>query len=216
MKNPSHIRTRRKAMWDTKALTKMALLAAVGFLLQRLDVPLPFLPPWLKMDVAEIPVLLGGFTMGPMAAVIIELVKNALSLPLTKTGGVGEVANFLLGLALVFPASMIYRKKPTRKQAIIGLAIGTLALTVIGVILNYAVLMPFYINVMFGGSAQKLIDFAAAANPNLNSLWMICLFGIAPFNIIKGIFLSVVTLLMYKPLAPFLKLNAVRNQNTRK
>ena len=205
MKNPMNTHSPRKTSWDTRTLTKMALLAAIGFLLQRLDVPLPFLPPWLKIDVAEIPVLLGGFTMGPVAAVIIELVKNALSLPLTRTGGVGEAANFLFGLALVIPVALIYRKKHTRKQAMLGLAVGTFSLIVAGVILNYVFLMPFYINVMFGGSVQKLIDFAAAANPSLHSLWTICVLGVAPFNLIKGVFLSMVTLLIYKPLAPFLK-----------
>lgn len=189
----------KKTYFSTQRLTRIALLSAIGLVLQRLDMPLPFLPPWLKIDFAEIPVLVGAFAMGPMAGILIELVKNLVSLLFSTTAGVGELANFIMGIAFVVPASMIYRQHRTKKRAVIGLGVGTLALTVVGVLLNYYLLMPFYIEIMFKGSTEALINIAFSINENMNSLWMICVWGVVPFNLIKGAVLSMVMILLYKP-----------------
>jgi len=91
---------------STKVLTRIAILSAVAFILMLFEFPLPFIPFFYKMDFSEAAVLIGGFAMGPGAAVVIEALKNLLYFWIhgSMTGGVGEIANFIVGCALCVPA----------------------------------------------------------------------------------------------------------------
>ena len=131
---------------SVRTLTKIAVLSAVAFVLMYFDFPLPFIPSFYKLDFSETAVMAGGFAMGPGAAVAIEGVKILLKLLFkgTDTAYVGELANFLIGCAFVLPASFMYRKEKTRQRALMGLAAGTVCMTAVGVIINYAVLLPAY------------------------------------------------------------------------
>lgn len=190
---------------STRMLVQIAILGALAAVLQMIAAPLPFLPPWMKIDFADLPVLLGAFAMNPLAGVIIALIKNIVGLFTSSTGGVGELANFIISASLVLPASIIYHRKPSRKSAAIGLVFGVIAMTIMGVLMNYYVLLPIYIKLMFGGSADALLSLAAKSNGVYTSIWGICIFGVIPFNILKGAIVSVVCLLIYKPLSRFLK-----------
>ncbi|MEG0895778.1 MAG: ECF transporter S component, partial [Oscillospiraceae bacterium] len=119
---------------SVKTVAKIGVLGALATLLMLIEIPLWFAPSFYKIDLSEIPVLLGGFALGPIAGVFIELIKIVLNFFIngTITGGIGELSNFLIGCALVVPASIIYRKNKSKKGAIIGLAIGILCLTVFG------------------------------------------------------------------------------------
>lgn len=188
-----------------KMLTKIGALSAVAGLLMLIEMPLWFAPPFYKMDLSEIPILIGAFALGPIAGMTIEFIKILLNFVLngTVTGGVGEAANFLIGCSLVIPAGYIYRKNKTVKNAIIGMVVGTLVLTVVGGLLNYYLLLPVYAKV-FGAPIQAFVDMGNALNPYIVDLKTFILFAVVPFNLLKGIIVSAITILIYKRISPIL------------
>ena len=115
------------------------MLSSVASILMLIEFPLPFIaPPFYQLDFSEIPVLIGAFSMGPMAGILIEMIKIILNLCIngTMTAGVGELANFVIGCALVLPAAFIYKRKKTKKAAIVGLVTGTVFMTIFGCFIN--------------------------------------------------------------------------------
>lgn len=174
---------------NTKYITKVGILTAVSIAIMFLF-EFPILPnyPMLKMDFSEVPVLLAGFSLGPAAAIIIEFLKNLIHAFIKGdgTGGVGNLANFLVGIALCVPAAWYYLKHKTLKGAIIGLVIGVVCMVVTGALVNYFIILPLY------GMNEHSVKMA------------FILGGATPFNAIKSVILSVVTLLLYKPLSSVL------------
>ena len=162
------------------------------------DIPLPFAPSFYKIDLSEVPVLIGAFAMGPLAGAAIELIKILLNLVMkgSTTAGVGEVANFLIGCAYVMPAAWIYKTQKTKKNAMIGMAVGGL--------LNAFVLLPAYA-AAFGMPMDALVGMGSAVNKAITSLPTFVLFAVVPFNIIKGVVVSLVTMLLYKHISRLLK-----------
>jgi riboflavin transporter len=188
-----------------KTLTKIAALSAVAGVLMLVEMPLWFAPNFYKLDLSEIPVLIGAFAMGPIAGIVIEFIKILLNFVLngTVTGGVGELANFLIGCSFIIPAGLIYKHHKSSKTAVIGMAVGTLTLTVIGAILNYYLLLPVYAKV-FGMPIQAFIDMGSVLNPLIIDLKSFILYAVVPFNILKGVVVSAITLLVYKRISPIL------------
>lgn len=205
--NNNGIASKRKRFFTTNMLVKVAILSALAMVIQLLEIPLPLLPPWLKLDFSDVPALIGGFALGPIAGIAIEFLKNLLFVAVRGTTSmwVGEFANFLLGVSLVLPASLIYRRNPCKAEANLGMGVGVFCFAVFGLLINYFVLLPFYIQLMFGGEAQKLIQLAQTANNALDSVWKICLLGVLPFNLLKGFLEVAVTSFIYKPLSSLLK-----------
>lgn len=191
----------------TKTIAKVGMLAAVAAVLMFFEIPLPFAPPFYKIDFSEVPVMIGCFAMGPVAGTAIELVKILLKLVMkgSTTVGIGDVANFLVGCALCVPAGIIYRKKKTRKAAIIGMGIGTLCMTILGGIVNAFVLLPTYAKA-FQMPIESLIEMGTAVNASITSLSTFVLFAVTPFNLLKGVVVSVVVALIYKKISPILKM----------
>ena len=190
---------------SVRTLTKIAVLSAVAFVLMYFDFPLPFIPSFYKLDFSETAVMAGGFAMGPGAACAIEGLKILLKILFkgTDTAYVGELANFLIGCAYVLPASFLYRKKKTKQQALIGLVAGTLCMTAVGVIINYAVLLPAY-SFFYKLPMDVLIGMGTALIPAITDKLTFVLLATTPFNIIKGILVSVLTVLLYKRISPLL------------
>lgn len=182
-------------------MVKIALLSVISFVIMFIEFPLPLFPPFLKIDISDIGALVGTFAFGPVAGIAIELLKNILHLMRTTTGGVGELANFLIGAALVGPAGYIYSKNKSIKTAIIGLAAGTIVMGVVGAFANYYILIPFYQNFM---PLDQIIAMAQAANGLIVDLKSYILYAVIPFNLIKGISVSILTLLIYKRISPML------------
>jgi len=181
------------------------VLATIATILRFLEIPLPLLPTFLKLDLSNIPALIGGLALGPVAGTAILLVKNLIYLPFSQTLGVGEIADFVISLSLVLPASLFYKFKKTRKSAIIGMATGSAVMSfVAGPLMNYFLLIPFYAVVYFGSSVDAIIQLAATANPGINSLWAYILYAVVPFNIVKSFAVCLITGLLYKPLSPLL------------
>lgn len=166
---------------------KISLLSAIAVILMYFDFPIPFLPfPWLKIDLSDIPALMGGFAFGPVAGVLIELLKNLLILIVkgTGTGFVGEMANFIIGASLVFPAAWIYHKNKSKKTAFLGMLVGSLSMQVIGIIANVYFLLPAYGMKM---APNEIVNYVTA--------------GLLPFNGVKAIMVCGITYVLYKKVA---------------
>lgn len=195
----------------TKFVAKIGILSALAAGIMFLEIVLPFTPSFLKLDLSELIVLLGGFALGPVAGVMIELIKNLVHVAFTITGGVGELANFIVGCAFVVPAAMIYKRNKSIKQAIIGLAVGSLTMVVVAALVNYFVLIPLYIKIFAekfsltpDESLQGIIAEGAKNNKGIVDLKTLIMFGIVPFNLFKVIVVSLLTFLTYKKVSPIL------------
>ena len=181
-------------------ITTTAIFTALAVALMFLEVPLPLMPPFLKFDFSEIPVLVGTFALGPVYGIIIELLKNLIHLPWTGTMAIGEMSNFITGSIFVGTAGFIYTKKRTRKGAVIAMLIATLALAVIAVPVNAFINLPLYASVL-GQSLEAIIGWTQTVNPAIDSEIKLLLLGFVPFNLFKGIVVSVITFFVYKPIS---------------
>lgn len=181
----------------------ISICAALAAVLHILDFPLLFLAPeFYKLDFSELPVMLCGFYLGPSAAVACEAVKILLKLLLkgTSTAFVGDFANFAVGCSLVLPAVILYHTRKSKKSAFWGLAVGTGVLTVFGSAFNAVYLLPKF-SQLFGLPLDSILAMGSAINPGIQSLSTFVLLAVAPLNLIKGISVSVLTLLLYKRVA---------------
>lgn len=194
-----------RTIFSAKMLAKVGVLSAIAFVLMVLDFPLWFAPGFLKFDLSEVPALFGTFALGPVAGVLIQLIKNILNATLkgTTTMGVGELSNFVVGCLFVIPAGVIYNKNKTYKNAIIGMIVGVLAMTIGASLSNYYVMIPFYAKV-FGMPLEKIIAMGSAVNKHVVDFKTLILYAIVPFNLFKGFVVTLVTLLLYKRVSPIL------------
>lgn len=197
----------RKKGLGIQTMAKIGVLAAISGVLMYFEFPLPFAPPFYEIDFSEVPVLVGTFAMGPMAGVFIELIKILIKLALkgSMTAGVGEVANFCIGCAFILPAGILYRQKKTKKHAIMGLGLGVFCMTVAGSLLNAFVLLPTYARA-FGMPIEVLVEMGTKVNEHIQSLTTFILFAVVPFNLFKGILISLVVILLYKKISLILRM----------
>ena len=195
-----------KKTWNTKAMVKVSVLGVIAFILMLFEMPLAWIaPPFIQLDVSDVPALLGSFALGPMAGVIIQFLKNILKLMFvgSGTGGVGELANFLVGSTFAFTAGAIYFRKKTLKNALIGLIAGTITMTIVITLANYFVMFPFYAR-LFGWPLQDFVNMGTAINANIVDLKTLMIFSIVPFNLLKGTIVTIMTVLIYKRISPIL------------
>ncbi|MDI3529358.1 MAG: riboflavin transporter [Thermoanaerobacter sp.] len=188
----------------TQAIVKIGFLSATAFILMYLEFQVPLFPGFLKLDFSDIPALIASFAMGPLYGVMVELIKNILHATITQSGGIGEIANFAVGSIFVYTAGIIYQRKKTRSNALISMVIATLVMAFSASLLNYYVFLPLYQKVM-GWPMDAIINMSRAANKNIVDVRTLIAYGIFPFNVLKGIMLSLITLLIYKKLSPVLK-----------
>ena len=163
---------------------KISLLSAIAVVLMYMDFPIPFLPfPWLKIDLSDVPALMGGFAFGPMAGILIELLKNLLILLVkgTGTGFVGETANFIIGVSLVAPVAWVYHRNKSKKTALLGMILGFISVQIVGIIANVYFLLPAYGMKM---AANEIVQYVTI--------------GLLPFNGVKAIIVYGVTYVLYK------------------
>ena len=187
---------------------QIGMLAAISVVLMLFEIPLPFAPSFYEIDFSEVPVLIGAFTMGPLAGAAIEFVKILLNLVITgtDTAGVGEIANFLIGCSLCVPAAFIYKRKRTRNGALVGMTVGTILMVIAGCFINAYVMLPAY-SAAFGLPIDSLVQMGTVVNPNITSLSTFVVFAVAPFNLLKGVLVSLIVLLIYKKISPIFKLS---------
>ena len=189
----------RRELSPAKRVSYIAMFAAIASVLMLIEIPLFFAPPFYKIDLSEIPILICTFYLGPVAGVVCELVKILLKLLMkgTTTAFVGDFANFFVGCALVLPASIVYHVKKSRKSAIVGLVIGTLVMTVFGSFFNGVYLLPKF-SQLYGMPLEAIIAMGTEVNGAIHSVSTLVLFAVVPFNVLKGIVVSFVTLVLYK------------------
>lgn len=195
-----------KTRFNARYLTMTAMLSAVAFVLMFLDFSVPFMPSFIKLDLSELPALIGTFALGPVSGVIICLIKNLLHLLMTSTGGVGELSNFILGVAFVLPAGLIYKYKKNRVGALLGSLVGALFMAGISVLTNYFVVYPIYTAFMpmeaIIGAYDKIASVVGGHMDNL--LQCLVVFNM-PFTFFKGMLSVAITFLIYKPISIFIK-----------
>ncbi len=198
-----HFLPGKRRLSPARRITLVAVCAAIAAILHILDFPLPFLAPdFYKLDLSEVPVMLCGFYLGPSAAVSCEVVKILLKLLLkgTSTAFVGDFANFAVGCSLVLPAVIVYHTRKTRATAMWGLGLGTLVLTAFGSFFNAVYLLPKF-SQLYGISLDSIVAMGSTINPGIHSVSTLVLLAVAPLNLIKGVTVSLLTLLLYKRIA---------------
>ena len=187
-----------KELFATKNLVLISLLSAVAYVLMLLHFPIKFIG-FLELEFSDIPAIIGGILYGPAVGVIIELIKNLIkAITATTTGGVGALANFVICSAFVLPASILFRRMRGKGRALLSFGVATISMVVVGALINYFIMVPLYAKV-FGGM-DAVINVSSQMIPAIKDLGTIVLFGITPFNLVKGILLGIVSYYIYKPL----------------
>ncbi|MBP3647065.1 MAG: ECF transporter S component [Clostridia bacterium] len=191
---------KRKTLLTTRELSTIAILAAISAVLFMIEIPVVL---FYKLDLSSLPVLLGAFAMGPLPGTLILLVKALLGLLHSTSQGVGELADFIMGFAMLLPASLIYQRLKSRKGAIVGMIVGTIAATIVAVLTNMYLMIPFY-GAAYGMPVEAIVGMGQAIVPAVDSAWKFVLLITGPFNILKWVVISVLTAVIYKPLSPIL------------
>jgi len=190
---------------NARKMTVTAMLSAIAFILMFIEFPIPIMPSFIKMDISDLPALLGAFALGPVSGIVIELLKNILHILIkgTSSAGVGELSNFLLGCFMVVPAGLIYKHNKSRKSAIVGSLVGCLVMAVLSLPLNYYVVYPAYVK-FYGLPLPAIVGMYQKINPNVDGLFSCLLLFNVPFTFCKGLLDSVICYFIYKPLSPVL------------
>ncbi len=193
----------------THRLAVAAMLAAIAAVLQFIEISVPIMPSFVKLDLSDLPALLGAYALGPFWGVLIQLVKNLLHLPFGSSVGVGELCNFLLGSIFVLTAGLFYHRNKTRKTAVLGASIGALCMAIASLPLNYYIVYPAYVTILNFPEEAIIAAYEAilgsvahipTANPLLNCL---LIFNVT-FTLAKGLLNVIICQLIYKPLSPLL------------
>lgn len=190
-------------MSKASKITYTAVFAAIATVLMYIEFPLPFMPPFLKVDLSGAVVLIGAFIFGIGPAITMIGIKDLIHLTQSQTGGSGELADFLMLSTLVIVAVLLYRAHKSRKMAAVGCVIGSVAMACMGMLTNYFLIIPFYSAV--GMPIDAILGACAAVNPAINGMGAYLLIGVLPFNLIKGAILTVITMLAYRKLSTFIK-----------
>lgn len=197
-------------------LVKISVLSTIAFLLMFIELPIPIFPGFLKLDISDLPALIGGFALGPIAGIIIELLKNVLhGVFKGSTGFVGEFANFAVGSVLVIVSSYIYTRKKNKKNAILGLAVGTVVMSIVAGVFNYYILLPLYETIL-NFPIKEIVAVGSKINPNITDLNSFILWAIVPFNVLKGVVVSCITGVIYKSVSPILHEDIQKNTDLAK
>lgn len=188
---------------NVRYMTVTAMLSAVAFALMFFEFSIPFLvPSFIQMDLSELPALIGAFAMGPWYGVIICLIKNLIHLLITTTGGVGELSNFILGAAFVLPAGLIYQRKKTKKNAVIGSVLGVAFMALLSVASNYFIVYPVYTAFL---PMDTILAMYQEILPSADTLLKCLVIFNMPFTFVKGMLSVIITLLIYKHISPIIK-----------
>ena len=202
MNTISITKSRKTTLTSARTISMTAMLSAVAYLLAFVEFPVPLSPSFAKMDLSDLPALIGAFAFGPLSGLLIELVKNALQLLTTSTGGVGEIANFLIGASYVVTAGFIYKHRKTKKTARIACILASIVMGIAAALANFFILLPLFETFM---PLDQLIASFADFLPFIRTKLDVVLYNAFPFNLLKGLVIGGVTMLTYKRLTPILK-----------
>ena len=197
------MKQRKSLRGYTRPMAVVAIMSALSIVLMMLEFSVPIVPSFLKLDISDFPALLTSFSIGPWAGVAVCLLKNLLHLFFTSTAGVGELANFIISAAFVFPAGVIYARVRTKTGAVVGALTGAIISALVCVPVNYFITYPFYAKVMI--PMDVIIGMYQAILPFVDDLPEALLIFNLPFTFAKGAICILLTFLVYKPLSPILK-----------
>lgn len=189
---------------NARMIAVVGVLTAVAVVLQYLEISIPLVPSFLKLDFSDLPALLGAFAFGPLAGVLIQLLKNLIHMAVSQSGFVGELSNFLLGAVFVLTAGGIYQLKKTKARALLAGLIGAAAMAIVSVPVNYFLIYPLYYSVLGFPEAAVLAMYQAIL-PSVDSIFESLLIFNLPFTLVKGLISVVVSMLIYKPLSHLFK-----------
>ena len=195
------IAAEKKKVFTTKNMVMIALFGAIAGVLMVFDFSIPIAPSFMKIDLGDLPGMLGAFMMGPIPGLLICLVKLLVKLVIkgTSTAFVGELSNFVVFAAYMLPATLVYKYKKGKSGAILALLTGTIVVSLVAILSNFFVMFPLYSN-LYGMPLEAIIGMGTAINANITDLFTMMLFAVLPFNLIKYGIVSVITFLLYKRL----------------
>ena len=195
----------KEKVLTTRKIAVIGIMSSIAAVLMLFEIPLWFAPGFYKLDFSELPILLCAFAYGPVAGVVAEAVKILVNLVLdgTTTAFVGELANFVVGSIFVLTATSIYHIKKNKTMAIIACVVAVIVLTVAGSAMNGFYMIPKFAEMFM--PLDAIIGMGTEKNGNVNSIWTLVFFCVVPFNLLKGVLVSAITILLYRPLRPVLK-----------
>lgn len=202
MDNTTNI-TKTKSRFNARFIAGTAMLSAVAFILQYIEIAIPIMPAFIKFDFSDLPALIGAFAYGPLAGVLIELIKNLIHCAFSQSATVGELSNFILGAVFVGTAGFIYKNKKNKTTALIGGVVGSVVMGLVCIPSNYFVVYPVYYAAGF--AEEAVLGMYQVFLPEVKNILQ-CLFIFnLPFTIVKGLISTAITMLIYKHLSPILK-----------
>ena len=186
-----------------RKLTVSAMLAAISVVLMYLQISVPFMPAFIQFDFSDLPALIGSFAFGPLTGVLIVLLKNVIHLLVSQTAWIGELSNFILGTLFILPAGLIYHFRKTKSAAVLGATIGSAVMAVGGVFSNYFLIYPLFYK--FAMPKEVILGMYQAILPSVDGMMEALLIFNLPFTLVKGLIVTGICLLIYKPISPILK-----------
>lgn len=189
---------------NVRKMTSIAIMAAIAMVLQFIEVAIPIIPSFIKLDFSDIPELIIAFAYGPIEGVLVCLIKNLIHMPLSSSAFIGELSNFLLGCCFVIPAGFIYKKNKTKKGALIASIIGAVAMAICSLPINYFLIYPLY-GKFLGFPIPAIVGMYQAILPAADTLIKDLIIFNIPFTLVKGLIDAAITFLIYKRLSPILK-----------
>ena len=202
----SAVNTRTSSSAALFNLTRCAILVAMAIVLDLFEIPVV---AFYKLDLSALPAIIGGFAMGPVQGFAVVVVKNLIRMLRSDSMFVGQLADVLMVGSFVIVSSLLYRRNKTQKGALVSMVAGTAAMIVASVLVNYFILIPAY-QVLMGLPLEVIIGMGTAVWSYIDSTIKLVLFITAPFNLLKGVVLSVVTYLLYKRVSPLLHQKSAR------
>ncbi len=188
----------------TRKIAISAMLAAIGVILQMLEIPLPFIPSFIKLDFSDLPGFIGAFVCGPLAGVLITLIRNVIHIFMGSSAGIGELSNFILSASFVLTAGLIYKKMPNIKGVLIGGVAGAVIMGIVSFPVNNFIIYPLYYSVM-GFPQEAILQMYQAIRPSTKSIAEALIVFNVPFTIAKGLISVIITSIIYKPLENLIK-----------
>ena len=202
MDNTTNI-SKTKSRFNARFIAGTAMLSAVAFILQYIEIAIPIMPAFIKFDFSDLPALIGAFAYGPLAGVLIELIKNLIHCAFSQSATVGELSNFILGAVFVGTAGVIYKNKKNETTALIGGVVGSVVMGLVCIPSNYFVVYPVYYAAGF--AEEAVLGMYQLILPGVKNILQCLVIFNLPFTIVKGLLSTVITMLVYKHLSPILK-----------
>lgn len=188
-----------------RTIAVIGIMSAVAAVLQFLEFPIPLMPSFIKFDFSDLPGLITAFAFGPIAGILVSLLKNVIHLLVTQSGGVGELANFIIAAFFTGTAGLIYKFNRSRKGALIASLCGSLTSAVAGIAANYFIIYPIYYKIAM--PEEAILGMYQSILPSVDSILKSLLIFNLPFTFVKGLIISGICFLIYKKLSPVLKEN---------